>query len=207
VGSCLSDEALIMFSRLNTSWQHSSWNNKSRPRQIFIWLVVSFVVLLMILLVAQPFFSKMMKNFERIALQQVITQLNIAANFKLAEHVALDKMPQLPEKLTENPIVWLDVDDLGGYNRYIGEVERLNFGQLDNKQWAYDRSSNRLVYKLRYPELLRNEDPVANRIQFRLAMDYSDLNENGHFDAKTDKVTGLRIVPEYPYRWLYNDDK
>ena len=207
MGSCLSDEALIMFSRLNTSWQHSSWNKKSRPRQIFIWLVVSLVVLLMILLVAQPFFSKMMKNFERVALQQVITQLNIAANFKLAEYVALDKLPQLPEKLTENPIAWLDVDDLGGYNRYIGEVERLNFGQLDNKQWAYDRSSNRLVYKLRYPELLRNEDPVANRIQFRLAMDYSDLNENGHFDAKTDKVTGLRIVPEYPYRWLYNDDK
>ena len=195
-----------MFSRLNISWQHSRWNKKSRLRQIFTWAVFSLFVLLIILLVAQPFFSKMLRNFERTALQHVVLQLNVVVNFKMAEYVALDKLQLLPEQLGENPMAWLDLDDLGGYNRYLGEVDQLDFEQLEVKQWVYDRSINRLVYKVKYPELLMNEDPVANRIQFLLALEYNDVNENGHFDAEIDKVSGITIVPEYPYRWLQIGD-
>jgi hypothetical protein len=174
--------------------------------QFFLKLVVSLTLLLMLLVVGQPFFSKMMQNFERTAVSQVVTQLNTAASFKVAEYIALDKLPELSEQLTNNPLSWLELDDLGGYDRYQGEVEELNFEQLDSKQWVYDRSTNRLVYKVKYPELLINEDPIAQRIQFRLQLEYSDLNEDGRFDADKDKITGLVIVPAYPYQWRQSTD-
>jgi len=168
--------------------------------------VASLFILLIILLVAQPFFSKMLENFERTALQQVVRQLNVATNLKMAEYVALDKMQQLPEQLTENPIAWLDLDDLGGYGRYNGEVDRLDFEQLEPRHWVYDRFSMRLIYKVEYTELLVNEDPVAERIQFRLILDYSDLNEDGRFDANGETISGIMIVPVYPYHWRQRTD-
>ncbi len=169
--------------------------------QFFLKLVVSLTLLMMLLLVGQPFFSKMMQNFERTAFNQVVIQLNAAASFKVAEYIALDKLPELPEQLANNPLSWLELDDLGGYDRYQGEVEILSFEELGSKQWIYDRSTNRLVYKVKYPELLSNDDPIAERIQFRLQLEYSDLNEDGRFDADKDKITGLVIAPVYAYQW------
>ena len=145
-------------------------SKEDRSREIFFRIALGLFVLVLLLLVVQPFITKMLQNFERTAMQQVVVQLNVAANFKMAEYVALDKLQQLPEQLSENPMSWLDLDDLGGYDRYLGEVDKLNFEQLDSKQWVYDRSVNRLIYKVKYPELLRNEDPFANRIQFRLLL-------------------------------------
>jgi len=174
--------------------------------QLFLKLVVSLILLLMLLVVGQPFFSKMMQNFERTAVRQVVTQLNSAASFKVAEYIALDKLPELSEQLTNNPLMWLELDDLGGYDRYQGEIEVLNFQELNTKQWIYDRSTNRLIYKVEYPELLINEDPIAQRIQFHLQLEYSDLNEDGRFDADNDKITGLVIAPVYPYQWRQGTD-
>ena len=177
-----------------------------RGGQFFLKLVVTLTLLLMLLLVAQPFFSKMMQSFERTAFNQVVTQLNAAASFKVAEYIALDKLPELPKQLANNPLSWLELDDLGGYDRYQGEVETLNFEQLDSKQWIYDRSTNRLIYKVKYPELLSNDDPIAQRIQFRLQLEYSDLNEDGRFNADKDRITGLAIVSVYPYQWRQSTD-
>lgn len=179
-----------------------SRQENNRPRLSLFEIVVSVILLLILLLVAQPFFSKMLENFERTALQQIVRQLNAAAYFKMAEYVALDKLQQLPEQLDENPVYWLDIDDLEGWEQYLGEVDSVNFEQLEEQIWVYDKSTNRLIYKVKYPYLLDNEDPVSNRIQFRVEMDYMDYNRDKRFDADTDTISGLMIVAVYPYRWL-----
>lgn len=180
-------------------------NNRPDLRRFEI--VFSVIIVLLFLLLAQPFFSKMLENFERTSLQQIVRQLNAAAIYKMAEYVALDKLQLLPEQLDNNPVTWLDINSLEGKDRYQGEVDNLDFEQLQEQHWIYEKTSRRLIYKLKYPFLIENEDPVKNRLQFRLKMDYLDYNDNQRFDSKTDTINGLIIEPIYPYRWLQNDEQ
>ena len=171
------------------------------PLRLFT-IIVSVVVLLIMLLLVQPFFSKMLENFERTTVQQIISQLNTAANFKMAEYVALDKLHHLPEELNKNPVTLFGIDDLGGWERYRGEVEIVNFEAMDKQTWFYERLTGRLIYRLAHPDLVENNDPVKDRLQFRLVIDYNDLDKNGKFTSTTDTVNTLLIQPVYGYRWL-----
>lgn len=170
-------------------------------------MAISVILLLIVLFLARPFFSKMLESFERTAVQQIVRQLNAAAAFKMAEYIALDKLKQLPTQLLENPITWLGIDDLSGWDRYRGEVDDLDFQQMAEQSWVYDRRMHRLVYKLGYPTLVENNDPLANRIQFRLVMDYVDHNNDGRFSAGIDSINALLVNPVYAYRWIDARDK
>jgi len=179
----------------------------NRPRLSQSEIVVSIVILLVFILIAIPFFNRMFENIERTAMQQIIRQLNAAANIKMAEYVALDKLKEFPEQLRSNPVNWLDVRDLKGWDRYLGEVEQVDFEQLEEQNWIYDKSRGRLIYKVDYPELLINNDPIQNRIQFKVKMDYIDFNSNGKFDASTDTINGLIIEAAHPFRWKQHSDE
>jgi len=169
---------------------------------ILIKVFLSLILLLVLWLLARPFIDKMLENFERTSVQQTVGQLNTALNFKIAEVIALDKLQELPQKLATNPIAWLDLDNLGGYGNYKGEVEELDFKQLQAGNWIYDRSVNHLIYKVKHPGQLKSDDPVANRIQYKLALEYSDLDENGQFTVNIDKISGITMVPVYTYQWF-----
>ena len=179
-----------------------AWYKAIQQRLSFFEIVVSIAVIVVFLLVAQPFFSQMMENVERISVQQIVRKLNAAATLKMAEHVALDKLHLIEGELRENPVAWLDLDDLGGWDRYQGEVEFVNFHQLREQRWIYDQSTGRLIYKLAYPELVDNDDPIKNRIQFRLMIDYVDINQDGQYTKKLDTINTLKVEAVYPYRWL-----
>jgi hypothetical protein len=183
---------------------HRFENNRPRLNQSEI--VISIVILLVFILIAMPFFNRLLENIERTSMQQIIRQLNAAANIKMAEYVALDKLKQFPEQLRSNPVNWLDVRDLNGWDHYQGEVELLDFEQLEEQHWVYDKSRGRLIYKIGYPELLINNDPIQNRIQFKVKMDYIDFNRSGKFDATTDTINGLVIEAVYPFRWKQHTD-
>jgi len=144
----------------------------------------------------------MQENLERTGVQQTVRQLNAAINFKIAEYVALDKLQALPEKLDDNPMSWLNLDNIGGHNRYSGEVEALEFKLLVAGKWVFDRSSGHLIYKVKYPKRLKNEDPLVDRIQFELVLEYTDLDKDGQFIAGKDKVSGIVMAPVYPYQWF-----
>ncbi|MCP4413005.1 MAG: hypothetical protein GY808_10645, partial [Gammaproteobacteria bacterium] len=55
---------------------------------------------------------------------------------------------------------------------------------------------------VKYPGQLKSDDPVANRIQFKLALEYSDLDENGQFTVNIDKISGVTMIPVYTYQWF-----
>ncbi|PCJ49045.1 MAG: hypothetical protein COA74_07200 [Gammaproteobacteria bacterium] len=193
-----------MLSHLVSRYQ----NNQARFSKSEV--VLSVVLVLVLVLVALPFFTRMLENIERTALQQIVRQLNAAAKMKMAEYVALDKLQRLPEQMRINPVNWLDIRDLGGWDRYKGEVEiveLVDFEQLGEQSWVFDKTTGRLIYKLAYPELLINEDPINNRIQFRVRMDYVDFDVKGKFDTKTDTITGLFVEAVYPYHWVKFDDR
>jgi competence protein ComGC len=177
------------------------WNKAIQQRLSLFEIIFSVAVISVFLLVAKPFFSKMMENVERTALQQVIRNLNAAATLKMAEYVALDKLQLIQGEIRENPVSWLNLDDLGGWDRYQGEVRLVNFKQLKEKSWIYEQSTSRLIYKLANPELLDNEDPINNRIQFALKLDYVDINEDGQFTKEVDTINTLRVESIHPYRW------
>ena len=180
-------------------------SSKLRLSQIEI--LTSVVIGLLLFLLGLPFYHKMMQNIERTALQQILRQLNAAATLKMAEYVALDKLSLMSEQVRVNPISWLDIREMQGWGSYQGEASNVNFAKMDEQTWIYDQSLDRLIYKVAYPELLVNSDPVANKIQFKVDFDYVDYNENGQFDSTTETINGLMIVALYPYRWQsINDD-
>jgi len=174
---------------------------ESQPGLIFLKSMLGLILILIFWLLARPFVDKMMENFERTSVQQTVGQLNTALNFKMAEYIALDKLYELPQQLATNPIAWLELDNLGGYGNYQGEVEELDFKRLDAGNWAFDRSVNYLIYKVKYPEQLESDDPIINRIQFKLALEYSDLDKNGQLNVNIDKISGISMVPVYTYQW------
>ncbi|MCP4413020.1 MAG: hypothetical protein GY808_10720 [Gammaproteobacteria bacterium] len=180
---------------------------ESKPGLLLLKFILALLLLLVLWLLALPFVDKMLENFERTSVQQTVGQLNTALNFKIAEVIALDKLQELPQQLATNPIAWLDLDNLGGYGNYKGEVEELDFKQLQAGNWVFDRSENYLIYKVKYPGQLKSDDPVANRIQFKLALEYSDLDENGQLNAETDKISGITMVPVYAYQWFNSADQ
>jgi len=196
VGSGFSSEKLGMLFKLR-----SDEYKESQPGLIFLKSMLGLILILIFWLLARPFVDKMMENFERTSVQQTVGQLNTALNFKMAEYIALDKLYELPQQLATNPIAWLELDNLGGYGNYQGEVEELDFKRLDAGNWAFDRSVNYLIYKVKYPEQLESDDPIINRIQFKLALEYSDLDKNGQLNVNIDKISGISMVPVYTYQW------
>lgn len=179
----------------------------NRPRLGQSEVVISVVILLVFILIAMSYFNRIIENSERTTVQQIIRQLNAAANIKMAEHVALDKLKQFPEQFRNNPVNWINDKDVKGWEHYQGEVEQLDFEKLEVQHWVYDKWTERLIYKVGYPELLINSDPIQNRLQFKVKMDYVDFNSNGKFDVTTDTINGLVVKAVYPFRWKQHNEQ
>ncbi len=179
-----------------------SRQENNRPRSSIFEIGVSIILLLLVLFVAAPLFERMMQNFEKTAVKQLVSQLNSAAQFKLAEYVALDKLKSLPKQISGNPIAWLDAEDIIGWDGYLGEVVRVDFNQLTAQSWQYDQTTRRLIYKVEYIDGLNNDDPIKDRIQYRFVLDFVDYDNDGVFDDDVDTISGLRVEAVYPYQWV-----
>jgi len=175
-------------------------NNRRRPRVVEV--TVSVVVLLAAFLFAIPYVNRIMRNFEKTTVQQIVSQLNSVAQFKLAEYVALDKLKLLPKQLDDNPMNWISPKDIVGWEDYAGEVKSVIIENLDGGQWQYDLTTKRLIYKVKYIDKIINDDPKSNRIQFRFKLEFVDYNDDGIFDENTDTISGLHIEPVYSYHWI-----
>jgi len=175
-------------------------NIRFRSREVEV--TVSVVVLLAALLIAVPFVNRILQNFEKTTVQQIVNQLNSAAQFKIAEYVALDKLMMLPKQLDENPLNWINPEDIAGWDDYLGETNTVIFKNLDDGKWQYEQLTKRLIYKIEYADKIINDDPIKNRIQFRFKLEFVDYDNDGVFDQNVDTISGLRVEPIYSYHWL-----
>lgn len=171
----------------------------SKYRKLSVFSLISIFILLSAFWV-WPFVRSIMINMERTAFEQRVAGLQRVVEYKVAEYMALEELSRLPELLEQNPWQWQNQKQQLLESEII-EQETLDFKGMKSGTWAYESKSKRLIYKISHTKYVINEDPLPNRIQFQLALEVTDTNDDGVFDPQQDTVTGLTLVPVYSYQW------
>ena len=161
------------------------------------------VVLVLIFLV-WPFIKAMLMSMERMAFEQRVESLRRATEFKVAEYVALNSMQDVKELINENPWRWQAQDSEELEDSL--EVEQLDINTQSRGEWIYEKERQFLSYRFYFTENLVNESPWKDSVQFKLQLEYQDINEDGRFDEGIEPITGLLFLPRYAYAWRTTGD-
>lgn len=161
------------------------------------WMIALSIIGVLVA-VADMYLDDFEAQAERSAFRNTLTQLQVAAIYVRAEHVATDTLDSLSQRLRENPVQWLDRPPPG---RYLGALESPDFDELPTMSWHYDTASGYLVYKAEHVDALRNADPLPSRIRLQLALRFDDRDGDGMLDARDEPVTAFALEPVDDYEW------
>jgi len=134
---------------------------------------------------------------ERVAFEQVQSQIQSALLLEAAERVTRGESATLAELAGANPMALL----LKPPGNYLGALDRPEPASLPRRIWYFDARERRLVYR---PGRRAGFEPLegpADRIELRVAFVYGDRDGDGRFDPASDDFDGLRLEPVHAYEW------
>lgn len=134
---------------------------------------------------------------ERVAFQQVRSQMQSALLLEAAERVARGESSTLVTLAGSNPMALL----LQPPSNYLGSWARPRHEAMPRSVWYYDESESALVYK---PGRQAHFEPVegpTDRIELGINFVYRDRDGNGQYNASIDHFDGLRLESLHAYEW------
>jgi len=160
-------------------------------------LVVVIVIISFLLVIAISRLLSLQAEAERVSMETVAGTLRSALGMKVAESIVKYRTATLAELEGSNPM-----DRLAELPKnYLGELDGVDPASLEDAHWYFNTRDRTLVY------LVRNKDRFSGgldnppRARFAVRLVYTDKNRNGRFDARVDKVEGLRFSAVEPYQW------
>lgn len=162
-------------------------------------LIVVVIIISLLLVVAIDRLIGLQEKAERTAMENVIGTLKSAVGIKVAEHIVKQKVRRLYRLVGTNPM-----DQLAELPKnYLGVLDRPDANTLENGNWYFDASQGVLVYLVRHREHFQGGRDNPPRIRFQIRPVYADLNRDGRFDPRRDRIEGLRLAPVDSYRWKF----
>jgi len=160
-------------------------------------LVIVIILVIVLFLVAFNRLLPLRGEAEAAHVATVIGGLRSAIGLAAADRVVRDGLPALMELENSNPMrllqEWPD--------RYIGAVDQPDPRGIPNGAWFFDRHTNTLGYRVRFPQYLEGEPDGPVDLNWRIEVLFDDLNGNGQLDPPVDRIHGLRLAPQHDQAW------
>lgn len=133
---------------------------------------------------------------ERAAVEYSVARMRELLALRFAELVAQGRLQELPTLDGANPLADADVvTDYGGVRRLPPA------GQREPGQWYFDAAIGNVVYVPRYPEALAWPEGEPRVMRWRARPDWEDVDADGEFDRRVDRVSGMELVRLDGARW------
>ncbi len=172
---------------------HESLSDQSGFTLFELAVVVAIISILAVLAIDKIWALRM--DAERAAVAQVVGSLRSALGIEVASRVVQNGVQTLPDLAGNNPMDLMAQSPPG----YLGELENADPGSLAGGQWYFDPRGGALVYLVRFPGSFDTTLKAPPRLRFRIVLRYRDVDKSGRFDAGTDRVHGLDLIPVEPY--------
>lgn len=134
---------------------------------------------------------------ERVAFEQVRSQIQSALLLEAAERVTRGEAATLVELAGSNPMALL----LKPPGNYLGALDRPDPDSLPRRVWYFDETEGRLVYRPGRQAGFEPAEGPDDRIELMIAFVYGDRDGDGRFDPARDEFEGLRLEPVHLYAW------
>ncbi len=88
-------------------------------------------------------------------------------------------------------------------DNYRGEFDVLDYSSLEEGAWYYNKADRTLIYMIRNHEFFVTDLAGAPRIEYRLVPEYIDVDKNGQFDAKKDRLKSVTLQSVSVHHWEF----
>lgn len=126
---------------------------------------------------------------ERAAVEHNVARLREALALEFARLVVEGRLHELPEQAGTNPLARYEV-----VTGYTGERHLPPPAERKPGQWYYDAAVGNVVYVPRHPEALAWPDGAPRILRWRVRPDWEDVDGDGEYDRRVDRVNGLALV-------------
>jgi general secretion pathway protein G len=160
-------------------------------------LLIVIVIISVLLVVAIDRLLVLRFEAERAMVQTVIGAMRSALYIEFAAAAARGEMKRMDKAAASNPMAYLAEKP----ESYIGEFYGPDPKVFEPGTWYFDLRDGTLVYVVRFPQQFVSSLAGPPRLRLAVQPDYDDLDRDGKFDAGTDPVRGLKLVPLEPFFW------
>ncbi|MCC7412160.1 MAG: hypothetical protein IT495_11100 [Gammaproteobacteria bacterium] len=128
---------------------------------------------------------------ERTTVQLVVQDLQARLLMYRAELTAKPAPDALAALVGANPVGTI----IPALASYAGERERIDWNEIRPGQWAFERSTGTLGYRVMHArDLDGGEGLRPARLRYRLEPIYDDLDRDGRYDPARDRLYGIRFA-------------
>ncbi|MBI4357072.1 MAG: hypothetical protein HY559_04275 [Gammaproteobacteria bacterium] len=161
----------------------------------FLELALVICVVSILYAVALRYSIRVLAMTERVTVEQTILALQNAVEFQALRHLLSGNMERLVQLEQSNPMDYL----VRKPNAYLGELKNVDPKQVKEGAWYFDKTNRLIVYRLRYGRYFESTLKGPPLIRLSIKLQYTDVNRNGRFDEKSERVTGLTLEPKESY--------
>jgi len=187
-----------MFKTMHRAYRSYQSNPKSKSGFSLLEIIVVVVIISILFGLAIDHLFKWRITAEKASVQKLVSQMRSAITLQVASYYVKGNLDDVLSMVGTNPLLYLiDIPVT-----YSGETSKADINTLERGNWLYDRSQNRLIYRVRYPDHFITTLPGIKRIELKVSLVYDDINKNNRFNRDVDSIEGLRLSSNAEYSWL-----
>lgn len=143
--------------------------------------------------------NRMAAAAEATALDLTVRSLRSGVMAAAATRLLQGEYAELAQLAEGNP-VGIAIDPPPGY---IGAVSAANPASIQPGQWYFDADNRWLVYHLVNTDYLSGSVEGPPRVRMQLRLVYDDKDDDGAFDADSERFEGIRVELLDQPAWSY----
>jgi type II secretory pathway pseudopilin PulG len=167
----------------------------SRPQGLAGFTLFEFVVAIVVAILLGTAFLERLRFYpeiaEKAAMESTLRQIKTGLQLRLAELIIANRQSEALQLETEDPTRWLEARPANFAGLYPDRPVR--------GAWYFDAREKQLVYVANIGDRLRLDHPIrAKELRFRARLLRDRIQAAG---GSIESVTGVTLIPVYPYRW------
>ena len=133
---------------------------------------------------------------ERVAFMRIQAQLQNQLTLVTAERMVRGESATIPALAGTNPMQHL----LKPPENYLGEFAGMP-DEPPSGHWYFDTLTATLVYLVGSHTRFDGLDGPDDRALLQVRLAFTDMNDNGSYEASRDRFDGIWLAPVYAYQW------
>jgi general secretion pathway protein G len=129
-------------------------------------------------------------DVERVRVLQLEGRMKSKLGLEFSRRVVAHDLASLENLHGSNPMDLLDEQP----DHYLGAKRQPELDSLPAMAWVFDQARGVLIYTVSHRERFHSHLPGRPRMEYRIDLDYLDLNENGRFDYSQDQLRAPKLV-------------
>lgn len=180
-------------------WAEAGPTTREQSGFTLLELVIVIILVVLLFLTATWRLLPLRGEAEAAHVATTVGTLRSALGLHVAERIVKDSPDAVVQLDGSNPIQLLEQAP----GSYIGEIESAT-AETPRGTWYFETATNRLGYRLRYPQYLAGSPEGPIDLYWRIRARFSDSNEAGVPDAGKGslRAIGLEALHDDPWREL-----